>query len=202
MRWYRLRILLAQVDDMLATYGYNKLGPGSAEFLEQQSGFFRTNCMDNLDRTNVVQSLLAYRILLRALGLPLPSLITPEDRVEEVHRGLRSFEEAFKHLWVANADALSVLYAGTPALKTDFVLTGRRTFQGLLQDGVNALTRYYINNFWDGRRQDSVALWLGDFQPNPRKPSPFPVYSMPFIPGGAIFTVTYALQVSKAPLPL
>lgn len=30
---------------------------------------------------------------------------------------------------------------------------GRRTFFGLVQDGVNAISRYYLNNFKDGVRQ-------------------------------------------------
>jgi len=33
----------------------------------QQTGVFRTNCMDNLDRTNVVQSLFARRAALGAI---------------------------------------------------------------------------------------------------------------------------------------
>jgi hypothetical protein len=30
---------------------------------------------------------------------------------------------------------------------------GKRTFQGLVQDGFNALARYYYNNFTDGIKQ-------------------------------------------------
>ena len=37
------------------------------------------------------------------------------------------FEKVFKNLWANNADAMSVLYSGTPALKTDFTRTGKRT---------------------------------------------------------------------------
>ena len=42
---------------------------------------------------------------------------------------------------------MSYLYTGTPALKTDFTRTGKRTHQGAINDGINAVTRYYINNF-------------------------------------------------------
>lgn len=48
---------------------------------------------------------------------------------------------------------ISLQYSGTGALKTDFTRTGKRTTAGLMQDGVNALSRYYINNFADGFRQ-------------------------------------------------
>ena len=36
-------------------------------------------------------------------------------------------ETAFRNAWTDNADALSILYTGTPALKTDFTRTGKRT---------------------------------------------------------------------------
>ena len=45
---------------------------------------------------------------------------------------------------------MSYCYTGTPALKTDFTRTGKRTYRGAIDDGINAVTRYYINNFTDG----------------------------------------------------
>jgi hypothetical protein len=45
-------------------------------------------------------------------------------------------------------------------------------------------------------RQDSVDLWLGAYRPKPDQPSPFPPYPLPFVPGGLVFTVSYAIQVS------
>lgn len=53
-------------------------------------------------------------------------------------------------MWSDNADVMSYLYTGTPALKTDFTRTGRRTYRGAMDDGINSVTRYYINNFTDG----------------------------------------------------
>lgn len=164
----------------------------------------RTNCIDNLDRTNVVQSLVARRVLRKALA----HVQAEEDAVSTGTGGgpalsldIPALEQVLKEVWVANADALSTLYAGTPALKTDFVLTGHQTSLGMLRDGLNAVTRYYINNFWDGWRQDCVALWLGEYVP-PRNPpgssspalSPFPPYRLPFCPGGLFFTLSIALQ--------
>lgn len=40
---------------------------------------------------------------------------------------------------------------------------GTRTYQGCLQDGVNAVTRYLKNNFADGVRQDGIDLFVGNF---------------------------------------
>jgi hypothetical protein len=59
-------------------------------------------------------------------------------------------ENIFRNSWADNADAMSMLYTGTPALKTDFTRTGKRTMKGAAADGYNSVTRYYINNFTDG----------------------------------------------------
>lgn len=49
---------------------------------------------------------------------------------------------------------------GTPAQKSDFTRTGKRTIQGLLRDGYFSLQRYVINNFADGSKQDAIDLLL------------------------------------------
>ena len=46
----------------------------------------------------------------------------------------------YKDVWGNNADAMSLLYSGTGALKTDFTRTGKRTKKGLLQDGWNSVS--------------------------------------------------------------
>ncbi|CAG9137153.1 unnamed protein product [Plutella xylostella] len=121
--------------------------------LLRQSGVFRTNCVDCLDRTNVLQSELARRQLVEFLrsrqlvqdGLP--------DHVMAV----------FREIWADHADMISTQYSGTGALKTDYTRTGKRTALGALKDGVNSLTRYYKNNFCDGFRQDATDLFLGNY---------------------------------------
>ncbi|XP_075442401.1 phosphatidylinositol-3-phosphatase SAC1 isoform X2 [Ascaphus truei] len=122
-----------------------------------QDGIFRSNCMDCLDRTNVVQSLLARRSLqvqLQRLGV-----LHVGQRIEEQ----AEFEKVYKNAWADNANACAKQYAGTGALKTDFTRTGKRTQWGLVMDGWNSLIRYYKNNFYDGFRQDSIDLFLGNY---------------------------------------
>ena len=64
-------------------------------------------------------------------------------------------------VWADNADFISLQYAGTGALKTDFTRTGKRSMWGLMADGWNSMIRYYKNNFSDGFRQDAIDLFLG-----------------------------------------
>jgi hypothetical protein len=43
--------------------------------------------------------------------------------------------------------------------------TGKRSKEGALQDGVNSITRYVRNNFFDGPRQDAYDLFTGAWTP-------------------------------------
>lgn len=61
-------------------------------------------------------------------------------------------------MWTDNADQLSILYSGTPALKTDFTRTGQRTRYGAINDFRHSLRRYYINNFCDGYNHDCLDM--------------------------------------------
>lgn len=154
MRWDRLSILIDRIALDQDEMGYFML-LRDGTLCSLQEGVFRTNCIDCLDRTNVVQSMLAHRSLeavLQKLGV-----LRQEQKLEE-HP---VFERLFKSVWADNADLVSVQYSGTGALKTDFTRTGKRTRLGLIKDGINSMTRYYKNNFGDGFRQDAIDLFLG-----------------------------------------
>ncbi|XP_042279831.1 phosphatidylinositol-3-phosphatase SAC1-B [Thunnus albacares] len=156
MRWHRLQILLDMVAEMQDEFGYF-LVDADGKVLSNQEGTFRSNCMDCLDRTNVIQSLLARCSLqsqLRKMGV-----LHMSQQIEEQ----ADFEKMYKNAWADNADACAKQYAGTGALKTDFTRTGKRTQWGLLMDGWNSVIRYYKNNFSDGFRQDSIDLFLGNY---------------------------------------
>nr|GMC63930.1 phosphoinositide phosphatase SAC6-like [Ipomoea batatas] len=74
-----------------------------------------------------------------------------------------NLDENFKILWANHGDDISIQYSGTPALKGDFVRYGKRTVKGILNDGRNALMRYYLNNFCDGTKQDATDLLHGHY---------------------------------------
>ncbi|CAL2030677.1 unnamed protein product [Caenorhabditis brenneri] len=158
MQWHKIDLLREQLSQEISHFGYFYLSPNGADSNRFQRGFFRTNCMDCLDRTNVVQSMLARESLteqLRMLGV-----LYPEQKVQDIPL----LENLFKHLWADNGDECSRQYAGTGALKADFTRLGKRTYLGAMNDGVNAVSRYVRNNFGDGYRQDAIDLFLGNFQ--------------------------------------
>ncbi|XP_041454535.1 phosphatidylinositol-3-phosphatase SAC1-B-like [Lytechinus variegatus] len=158
MRWDRLSILMDKLAKDQQQFGYFWMDANN-ELLKHQVGVFRTNCMDCLDRTNVVQSMLARRALqdqMQQMGI-----LKQGESLENHYNS--AFESTFKNTWADNADACSKQYAGTGALKTDFTRTGKRTKLGLMKDGLNSMIRYYMNNFVDGFRQDSTDLLLGNY---------------------------------------
>ena len=158
MRWYRLSILVDAVAEDQNAMGYFSVSPRQDPLpTKTQEGVFRTNCIDCLDRTNVVQSLLARCSLERQLK-DMDVLEPNESLIDQ-----DVFEFVFKNTWADNADAMGIQYTGTPALKTDFTRTGGRTKWGLLKDGWNSAVRYMKNNFSDGTRQDSIDLILGNY---------------------------------------
>ncbi|XP_020522342.1 phosphoinositide phosphatase SAC8 isoform X2 [Amborella trichopoda] len=139
------------------------------EILLEQTGIGRANCIDCLDRTNVTQSFLAWKSLniqLERMGLDSPADSMPQH--SDVY-------DKFRTLWVDHGDEISLQYSGTHALKGDLVRYGRQTLAGLVKDGMSAVSRYYLNNFHDGVRQDAMDLISGHYTVSRSCPSPFPL---------------------------
>lgn len=115
----------------------------------EQTGIFRTNCLDCLDRTNLVQTIisqLSLEIFLRQQGERSPT---------------SDFWARHGTLWADCGDALSKIYAGTGALKSSFTRSGKMSLAGALADVRKSAQRLYINNFEDKGRQNTVDMLLG-----------------------------------------
>ncbi|KVI08736.1 Synaptojanin, N-terminal [Cynara cardunculus var. scolymus] len=163
----RLSILYEQIEDFLIKNRYYLLNE-KGEKVEAQVGIVRTNCVDCLDRTNVTQVYLLFypfnAMLLAQSMIGRKMLEFQLQRLgvfdaEETISAHPNIDDCFKILWANHGDDISIQYSGTPALKGDFVRFGKRTLQGILKDGWNALMRYYLNNFVDGTKQ-SLPLAL------------------------------------------
>lgn len=151
--------LLPSIDSDLGAYSYFYTKDGTAASItKRQRGVVRTNCVDSLDRTNVVQSVIAHRIMDSALKV-MGVLDSNPDTCSASK--FQAFEKDFKNTWADHANALSQVYAGSGALKTDYTRTGKRSKPGMLQDGIRACRRYIYQNFLDGRRQDGIDIMLG-----------------------------------------
>lgn len=173
-RWDRLSILLDEAKPSLTSHCYFQASPISTDnskttfqIEKLQNGIIRTNCMDCLDRTNVVQSIFSRYILFQQISslkkkdFQIPLSYKVAFRQASMALPWIVGERSHRLLWADNADSISRLYAGTPALKGDYTRTGKRTKKGSLDDGMNSLQRYYLNNFLDADRQEGIDLLIG-----------------------------------------
>ena len=133
-------------------------------FPQKQKVVFRTNCIDSLDRTNVVQSVFGrYFLLLILKDLNLSDVTPSKENISLTFK--EGFESKFKNIWADVGDHVSLAYSGTGAMKSDFVRTGKRTIFGALNDGILTTRRLFINNFRDGYNQDCHDYFLGNLNP-------------------------------------
>ncbi|KEQ98505.1 hypothetical protein AUEXF2481DRAFT_37018 [Aureobasidium subglaciale EXF-2481] len=153
MKFENVSVLMDTLRPTMKSFGWTVHQDG--KFSSTQTGVLRTNCMDCLDRTNVVQS--------GAAGLAL------QDQLAEMGLTINLQTDPktswYNNLWADNGDAISRQYAGTAALKGDFTRTRKRNWQGALTDFSLTLNRYYNNIFGDYFLQTCVDFWLGNAGP-------------------------------------
>lgn len=208
LKWHRAELLMGRLNDGLTQGGYFRgvESPGATggqlDIRSTQTSVVRTNCMDCLDRTNVVQSMLGRWAVTRQLmdaGVLRPGENANDDR---------EFEDLFRNIWADNADVVSKSYSGTGALKTDFTRTGKRTRAGALQDLRNSITRYLRNNFMDGPRQDGFDVFLGTYLPSDTTFAniqlfidrrPLVIQTIPYIFAASLFMVMVATFTRRLP---
>ena len=149
MRFENVSQLFDILGSTLSEFGWTIQ---KGEQIEQkQQGVLRTNCMDCLDRTNVVQSACGRNALeqqLKDQGITIDLQKDPRT-------------SWFNSVWADNGDAISRQYAGTAALKGDFTRTRKRNITGALNDFGLTLTRYYNNIVNDYFTQNVIDYILG-----------------------------------------
>ncbi|EAR95552.1 endonuclease/exonuclease/phosphatase family protein (macronuclear) [Tetrahymena thermophila SB210] len=135
--------------------------------IQTQKGIIRTNCLDCLDRTNVFQSKIALDMLvvqLEMLGVNLAEEFgeDPLDHIDKSKKGkCDAFTQKFKEIWANCGDMISKHYTGTGSTHTDVTRDGTRTFAGLIQHGYKTLNRFYMQNFEDDIKQQTIDLVVG-----------------------------------------
>ncbi|WKX89407.1 hypothetical protein Q1695_008791 [Nippostrongylus brasiliensis] len=153
LRFDKINTLICKLEEYLTQIGYcwvDKTG----EVVKTQRGVVRTNCVDCLDRTNVVQGAISQWVCMRQaqhLGLFGPLCDPPEALVN-----------LLQNLWADNGDAISTQYAGTAALKGDVTRSGERRLAGIMRDGYNSASRYYLSHVRDSSRQKAINALLGN----------------------------------------
>ncbi|KAI3650688.1 hypothetical protein MP228_004169 [Amoeboaphelidium protococcarum] len=144
-----------------------------------QTSIFRLNCLDCLDRTNMVMFVVASFLLSSEIGGSdyIHSIRDLEYNLNSHFGG--DFIQKWRNIWIDNGNALALQYTGTGTLHCSFIrqpLTGW-SILGLLMNLLTLglygklrpkllimfkmLSRYYMNNIADSYRQDALDQFLG-----------------------------------------
>lgn len=150
MKFEKVEILMDSLAPTLKTMGTAIEMNGKVQ--EAQTGILRTNCMDCLDRTNVVQSATAQRALEQQLLAEGIALNLQTD----------ASTQWFNTLWADNGDAISKQYSSTAALKGDYTRTRKRDYRGAINDFGLTLSRYFNNIVNDYFSQAAIDYLLGN----------------------------------------
>ncbi|KAH0878260.1 hypothetical protein HID58_065654 [Brassica napus] len=123
-----------------------------------QSGVLRTNCIDCLDRKNVVGR------QLHAMGLSDTSKIDPNSSIAAA---------ALMDMYQSMGDALAQQYGGSAAHNTVVFPERQGKWKATTQsrEFLKSIQRYYSNTYTDGEKQDAINLFLGYIQPQDGKPA-------------------------------
>ena len=123
--------------NVLLGHEFFSTGKNDAGQILLQKGTIRTNCLDCLDRTNIVQAEISCSLLrqmldhLKQTEMRLGSKINP-------HSGFGGpqeyafLTEAAKQMWNLNGDKLSNQYAGTNSNMSGVIETGKQGIAGKL----------------------------------------------------------------------
>ncbi|CDK25474.1 unnamed protein product [Kuraishia capsulata CBS 1993] len=142
--------ILPMIGNSMDEFGVFCYDVAGRRTVSRQQGIFRTNCLDCLDRTNLVQQVISWAALenfLRSKGL----INGYETDISGRHNTL----------WADHGDQVSQIYTGTNALKSSFSRSGKMGFAGALSDVTKSVSRIYINNFMDKGKQNTTDMLLG-----------------------------------------
>ncbi len=147
-----MRTMQAAIEENMFFWQQSKTG----ELLSTQRGVLRTNCLDCLDRTNFVQTAVAWTVLLSALR-QLSLATADDDSMRETH-----LYGVFLKLWEENGVQLSTQYAGAASSKSKYTKKEQSGFLSNVFDAAKTTTqRLYANTFLDTARQLAMDAVLG-----------------------------------------
>lgn len=166
-RFERCNYLIDKMESMNDYFGYYREDVQSKTVLEVQEGVVRVNCLDNLDRTNLIQSKIAYQVLTHIMAkmeldlhaiVGTTSILTSADNASNpsvlvIH---------LKNAWADNGDNISKHYTGTGSTHTNVTRTGKRDIAGLMDHGFKTCKRLYQQYVDDNQKQEVIDILLGE----------------------------------------
>ena len=157
----KIDYLIQNIEPAANVFQFYSEDLSTHEILKHQKGTTRTNCLDCLDRTNVVQTRISWLVLqkmLSYLNLNLQNIFDIEEKFFTLTNN--KFKENFKDLWAENGDQISIQYAGTASTITTVTKTGGHNLMGMIQHGIATVSRLYQGSFEDYFKQECIDTFL------------------------------------------
>ncbi len=155
-KFYKINLLIDQVQDLLNYYLFYSERRGKTE--TQQKGIVRVNCLDCLDRTNVVQCRLAWN----SLKYQFASAEVKFDIDIDDNTLTHPFVKMFNNAWADNGDALSKQYTGAGSTTSAVTRQGKQGFKGWIDQSVKSINRFYQANMEDSYKQKTFDILLNN----------------------------------------
>lgn len=154
----RCNYLIDKLARMNDYFGYYSENIQQNKVLSFQKGVMRANCLDSLDRTNLVQSKIAYHVLttiLQRSGFNMQSLVGSDSiiRAADDAESTNILLMILKNAWADNGDMISKHYTGTGSTHTNVTRTGSRDIKGMMDHGYKTCRRLYQQYVEDNSKQ-------------------------------------------------
>ena len=160
----RIDNLINTISPTMQLFGFFSCNIETNKIYSLQVGTMRTNCLDCLDRTNVVQTRISWKILETMFNfLKIDKKIISEIFNQEEYFfsvGNNEFKENFKDIWAKNGDKISIQYSGTASTITTVTKTGGHNLKGFIQHSIATVSRLYQGNFEDDFKQQCFDIFL------------------------------------------
>ena len=156
--------LMNAISPILELFNFFACNLKNNEIYKKQNGVPRVNCLDCLDRTNVIETRISWKILekmfhfLKIKEEEILNIFNPNENFFLV--GNNIFKEKIKNEWAENGDKISIQYAGTASTITTVTKTGGHGFRGFFQHGIATVSRLYHGNFEDNFKQECIDILL------------------------------------------
>lgn len=149
--------ILPLIHNSLEQFGWFDYDIAVGEVVTRQDGVLRVNCLDCLDRTNLIEQIVCQTVVEHILRNQSESHANSgRDRAR-----LEDMTTRHNDLWADNGDAISQIYTGTNALKSSFSRSGKMNLAGALSDVTKSVSRMYQNTFVDSKKQSTIDILLG-----------------------------------------
>lgn len=149
--------ILPLIHKSLEQFGWFDYDIAVGEVVTRQDGVLRVNCLDCLDRTNLIEQVICQTVIEHIMRNQSDSHgNSGRDRAR-----LEDMITRHNDLWADNGDAISQIYTGTNALKSSFSRSGKMNLAGALSDVTKSVSRMYQNTFVDSKKQSTIDILLG-----------------------------------------